>query len=109
LGVPSDLILQHGAVSHEVAEAMATGIRERSGADFGLSITGIAGPKGSSPEKPVGLVFTGLSWRGGVKVVKNIFLGNREIIKSQSAQKALDMLRRHLLQYEKDRKNNQTG
>jgi nicotinamide-nucleotide amidase len=98
LGIPSDIILQHGAVSHEVAEAMAIGIRERSASDIGLSITGIAGPKGGSPEKPVGLVFVGLSWEGGVKVVKNIFLGHREIIKSQSSQKALDMLRRHLLQ-----------
>jgi len=98
LGIQPDIILQHGAVSHEVAKAMAIGIRERSGSDIGLSITGIAGPKGGSPEKPVGLVYVGLSWEGGVKVVKNIFLGHREIIKSQSSQKALDMLRRHLLQ-----------
>jgi nicotinamide-nucleotide amidase len=98
LGIRPDIILQHGAVSHEVAKAMAIGIRERSGSDIGLSITGIAGPKGGSPEKPVGLVYVGLSWEGGVKVVKNIFLGHREIIKSQSSQKALDMLRRHLLQ-----------
>jgi nicotinamide-nucleotide amidase len=101
LGVPYDLIIQHGAVSHEVAEAMALGIRERSGSDIGISITGIAGPEGGSPAKPVGLVYAGLSWERGTNVEKNIFLGNREIIKSQSSQKALDMLRRHLLKYQK--------
>jgi nicotinamide-nucleotide amidase len=101
LGVSSDLILHHGAVSHEVAEAMAFAIRQKSGSDIGLSITGIAGPTGGSPEKPIGLVYVGISWESGVKVEKNIFLGNREIIKSQSSQKALDMLRRHLLQYQK--------
>jgi nicotinamide-nucleotide amidase len=108
LGIPYDLILQQGAVSQKVAEAMAIGIRKISGADLGLSITGIAGPKGGSLEKPVGLVYVGLSWEGGEKVEKNIFLGNREIIKSQSSQKALDMLRRHLLQYRQKKKHIQT-
>jgi nicotinamide-nucleotide amidase len=108
LGIPYDLILQQGAVSQKIAEAMAIGIRKISGADLGLSITGIAGPKGGSLEKPVGLVYVGLSWEGGEKVEKNIFLGNREIIKSQSSQKALDMLRRHLLQYRQKKKHIQT-
>jgi nicotinamide-nucleotide amidase len=101
LGVPEGLITQHGAVSQEVAEAMAVGIRESSGSDFGLSITGIAGPKGGTQEKPVGLVYVGLSWERGTTVTKNIFLGNREIIKFQSSQKALDILRRHLLKYQR--------
>jgi nicotinamide-nucleotide amidase len=109
LNISDELILQYGAVSHEVAEAMAMGIRKRSGSDLGLSITGIAGPRGGSPEKPVGLVYVGFSWEGGVEVAKNIFLGNREIIKSQSSQKALDVLRRHLLQYIKKRPSNQTS
>jgi nicotinamide-nucleotide amidase len=100
LGVPDDLILEHGAVSHEVAEAMAIGIRRRSESDIGLSITGIAGPKGGSDEKPVGLVYVGLSWEEGVKVEKNVFLGNRDLVKSQSSQKALDIVRHHLLQYQ---------
>ncbi len=100
LGVPDDLILQHGAVSLEVAESMAVGVRKRSGADIGLSITGIAGPEGGSPEKPVGLVYVGISWEGGTEVVKNVFLGNREIVKIQSSQKALDIVRHHLLQYQ---------
>jgi nicotinamide-nucleotide amidase len=103
LNIPYDLILQHGAVSHEVAKAMAIGIRKISGSDIALSITGIAGPNGGSPEKPVGLVYVGLSWEGDEEVAKNIFLGNREIIKTQSSQKALDMLRRHLLKYQKKR------
>ncbi|MGB6864698.1 MAG: competence/damage-inducible protein A [Candidatus Aminicenantaceae bacterium] len=103
LNIPYDLILQHGAVSHEVAKAMAIGIRKISGSDIALSITGIAGPNGGSPEKPVGLVYVGLSLESDVEVAKNIFLGNREIIKTQSSQKALDMLRRHLLKYQKKR------
>jgi nicotinamide-nucleotide amidase len=109
LGVPAELIHKCGAVSHEVARAMAMSIRERSGADIGLSITGIAGPTGGSPEKPVGLVYIGISWQDGDNVLKNIFLGNREIIKSQSAQKALDMLRRHLLKYKKKTQGNHSS
>lgn len=109
LSVSEDLLIRHGAVSHEIAEAMAIGIRKISGSDFGLSITGIAGPEGGTSEKPIGLVFVGLSWADGVNVSKNIFLGNREIIKSQSSQKALDMLRRHLLQYQKKRPTHRSG
>lgn len=97
LGVSADLIEQHGAVSSQVATAMAAGIREKARSSFGLSITGIAGPAGGTPEKPVGLVYTALAWDSGTDVVKNLFLGNRETIKFQSTQKALDMVRRHLL------------
>ncbi len=107
LGIPQDLMLQHGAVSPEVAEAMAVGIRERSGSDIGLAITGIAGPEGGSPDKPVGLVYVGLSWKDGTKVERNIFLGNREIVKFQSTQKALDMLRHHLLKYQTKKQKEQ--
>jgi len=98
LHVPQDLIDKNGAVSSEVANAMAVGIRNRSLADYGLAITGIAGPGGSTIDKPVGLVYTALAGPNHTEVKKNIFLGNREIIKFQSSQKALDMLRRHLLQ-----------
>ncbi len=97
LGVSPHLIGKHGAVSSAVCRAMARGIRKRAGADFGLAITGIAGPGGGSPAKPVGLVYVGLSSAAGTEVRKNIFLGQREQIKWQSTQKALDMLRRHLL------------
>jgi nicotinamide-nucleotide amidase len=102
LGVPSSLIEIHGAVSPPVALAMARGVRRRSRADYGLAITGIAGPTGGTAEKPVGLVFTALAWRGGTEVQKNQFLGRREQVKIQSAQKALDMLRRRLLENAKD-------
>lgn len=101
LGVPAALVAAHGAVSLPVARAMAVGARRRARSDFGLAVTGIAGPGGGTPEKPVGLVWTALSWRRGTAVQKNLFWGRREQIKIQSAQKAMDMLRRHLLQEEK--------
>jgi nicotinamide-nucleotide amidase len=104
LGVRNSLIRANGAVSVPVALAMARGIRRRARSDFGLSITGIAGPAGGSAEKPVGLVYIGLAWAGGGEVVKNLFLGNRELVKNQSAQKALDVLRRYLLQNDFPRK-----
>jgi nicotinamide-nucleotide amidase len=97
LDVPEEFLLKHGAVSPETAEAMAKGVRARLGADYGLAITGIAGPEGGTPSKPVGLVYTALSGPSGTISMKNSFLGNRENIKFQSSQKALDMLRRHLL------------
>jgi nicotinamide-nucleotide amidase len=96
LNVPEALIQNHGAVSAEVAGAMADGARQKAGSSFGLAITGIAGPAGGTAEKPVGLVYTALAWEGGADVVKNVFLGKREQIKFQSSQKALDMLRRRL-------------
>jgi nicotinamide-nucleotide amidase len=98
LAVRPELIGAHGAVSFPVARAMASGIRRRARADFGLAVTGIAGPTGGSAEKPVGLVFTALAWSGGSEVRRNLFLGGREQVKLQSSQKALDMVRRHLLQ-----------
>lgn len=103
LAVPADLIEAHGAVSFFVAQAMASGIQRRTRSDLGLAVSGIAGPGGGTPEKPVGLVFTALAWQGGTEVQKNLFLGKREQVKIQSAQKALDMVRRHLLQKAKAR------
>ncbi len=97
LGIRPSSIARHGAVSSAVARQMAQGIRNRTRADYGLSITGIAGPSGATSEKPVGLVFIGLAWAGGAEVQKNIFLGNRQMVKFQSTQKALDMVRRQLL------------
>ncbi len=98
LGVSPSLIRTHGAVSFPVARAMARGIKKRARADYGLAITGIAGPTGGIPEKPVGLVFAALAWDGGTAVQKSLFLGKRKQVKFQSTQKALEMLRRHLLQ-----------
>ncbi len=105
LGVSEELIEQHGAVSSQVATAMAVGIREKTRSSLGVSITGIAGPDGGTPEKPVGLVYTALAWDNGTDVEKNLFLGDREIIKYQSTQKSLDMVRRHLLKKPQSREN----
>ena len=97
LGVTKELIYGHGAVSREVVEAMATGARLASGADIGMGITGIAGPGGGSPEKPVGLVYIALSTERGVISEENRFVGNRSDVKARSAQAALVMLRKYLL------------
>ena len=97
LGVKSDLIERFGAVSSEVAQSMAVGVKERSAVDFGLAVTGIAGPSGGSKEKPVGLVFLALASSKGVVVKRNLFSGDRERIKFYSSQAALDLLRRELI------------
>ena len=97
LGVPSELIGRHGAVSREVAEAMALGIRTVSGADIGISTTGIAGPTGGSQEKPVGLVWIGYSDNDETIALQFNFGGGRRIIKERAAQAALELLRRKIL------------
>ena len=98
LGVPSELIDRHGAVSAEVAAAMARGIRERSGVSVGLSVTGIAGPGGATDTKPVGLVYVGLDGGAGQVMTKEFRFhgGDRNVIKQRSSQAALDLLRRWL-------------
>ncbi len=97
LGVPAETMRAHGVASLEVAQAMAEGIRERSRTTFGLATTGIAGPTGGTPEKPVGLVYVGLAWDGGAVAREYRMLGDRELVKYRSAQMALEVLRRHLL------------
>jgi nicotinamide-nucleotide amidase len=97
LGVPEDLLKAHGAVSPQVAEAMAAGCRARFGADLAVSTTGIAGPTGATPTKPVGLVYTGLAWAGGVCSQMFNWSGTRHEIQSRSAKLALNRLRLHLL------------
>jgi len=97
LGVPTELLAAHGAVSAPVVESMARGIRERSGTHLALAITGVAGPDGGTPAKPVGTVFIGLASSAGARSHRFLFSGNRESIKWQSSQQALDLLRRHLL------------
>jgi len=98
LGVSSEIIEAHGAVSAETASAMAAGVRHKAGSDYGLAVTGIAGPTGGTAEKPVGLVFTALADGEAIRVEKNIFLGDRSRVQFQSAQKSLDMLRRRLME-----------
>ena len=97
LGVPKELIERHGAVSREVAVAMAKGIRQASHADLGLAVTGIAGPGGGAKDKPVGLIFTALASAHDVKVKEHVFLGTRDQIRLKSSQMALDMVRRYLI------------
>lgn len=97
LGVPEDLLRAHGAVSAPCAEAMVRGLAARTGSACGLAITGIAGPDGGSAAKPVGTVFIGVGVRGEVEARRYRFAGGRRAIKWQSAQAALDVLRRRLL------------
>jgi nicotinamide-nucleotide amidase len=96
-GVPADLIEKHGAVSREVATALAEGIRKRSGATLGLGVTGVAGPTGGTSEKPVGLVFHALASDSSTEVVERNFPGDRKRIRWFASQQALDMVRRKLM------------
>lgn len=97
LGIPADLLERCGAVSLEVARAMAAGVRRTSGATYGLATTGVAGPTGGTPERPVGLVCVALAWDGGEGAREFRLLGDREQVKYRGAQMALETLRRHLL------------
>ena len=96
--VPPEMIEEHGAVSREVALALANGIREQTGSTWGIGVTGIAGPLGGSEEKPVGLVYIAISDGQETEVVERNFSGDRDRIRQYSAQQALDMLRRKLMQ-----------
>ncbi|MCL6581657.1 MAG: competence/damage-inducible protein A [Firmicutes bacterium] len=91
-GVPDELLKAHGAVSEPVASAMARGIRERSGTDLGLALTGIAGPTGGTSTKPVGLVYIALAGPGGVRCERYVFAGGRSVVKLRAAQRALTLL-----------------
>lgn len=95
LGVPEAVIAEHGAVSAETAIAMAVGVRERTRADYSLSITGIAGPGGGTREKPVGLVYIGLADRAGGRAIRCLFGDDqpREVIRARACGTALNSLR----------------
>jgi nicotinamide-nucleotide amidase len=97
LGVEPILLLEYGAVSAEVASAMAEGIRRRADTDFGLSVTGIAGPDGGTAEKPVGLVYIALANEVQTEYRKLILPGDRNLVRWRASQAALDLLRRRLL------------
>ncbi|MGI8655275.1 MAG: competence/damage-inducible protein A [Pyrinomonadaceae bacterium] len=97
LGVDANLIAARGAVSAEVAEAMADGVRRRADTDFGISVTGIAGPSGGTEEKPVGLVYIALADDAHVEHRKLMLPGDRHLIRWRASQAALDLLRRRLL------------
>lgn len=95
--VPASLIEEHGAVSRQVALALAKGIRERTKSTFGIGITGIAGPSGGSAEKPVGLVYIGISSESETEAVERRFPGDRERIRLWASFIAMDLLRRKLM------------
>src|ERR1035437_4584752 len=96
-GVSPELIAQKGAVSAEVAEAMANGIRIRTGASLGLGITGIAGPTGGTETKPVGLVYIAVSDPQRTEVMDRTFRGDRARLREWATQQALDLIRRRLM------------
>jgi len=95
--VPADLIDVYGAVSEQVARALAEGIRRKCGTTLGLGITGVAGPTGGTAEKPVGLVYHALAAESGTEVIKRNFPGDRARIRWFASQQALDMVRRKLM------------
>lgn len=101
LGVPGSSIAEHGAVSEPVAEAMAAGMVRAAGTDFAVGITGVAGPGGGTPQKPVGMVVVAAAWaRDGAidtRVRTYNFVGGREMVRFQASQAALDMVRRWIL------------
>lgn len=97
LGVPHDTLYDHGAVSEAVARAMARGVRRILGADIGVAVTGIAGPGGGSPDKPVGLTWIALSARDVEIAEQHIWGGDRESNKAQSAEAVLKLLYEYLI------------
>jgi nicotinamide-nucleotide amidase len=97
LAVPQHLIDEHGTVSAAVAEAMAIGCRMRFRTDLAVSTTGIAGPGGGSPDKPVGLVYVGFAWEGGTATQTFSWAGTRQEVRSRTAKMALNLVRLHLL------------
>ena len=100
LGVRAETLEQFGAVSEETAREMAEGIAKTSGASIGIATTGIAGPDGGTAEKPVGLVYLGLSYAGKTHVKKCNFTGERQEIRESAAEAALDWLRKAMLNEE---------
>lgn len=94
LDVPEAMLREHGAVSESVARAMAAGVRKRFGAAVGMAITGVAGPGGGTPEKPVGTVWTAVDLEGEASALRRVYVGDREEIRRRSTQAALDMVRR---------------
>ncbi|MBV6520275.1 MAG: CinA-like protein [Gemmatimonadaceae bacterium] len=96
LGVPQEMLDAYGAVSSEVAQAMAAGVRERLGASIGIALTGVAGPGGGTPEKPVGLVWIAVDFGDWQRVYKGHFFISREDIRFRATQSALDAVRRRI-------------
>lgn len=100
LGIPSDMLELNGAVSKPVVERMAAGVREALKTDWSIALSGVAGPDGGTPEKPVGTVWMAIAGPGGVRSVLGQFPSTRDLVIKRSAYAALNMLRKALLQYE---------
>jgi nicotinamide-nucleotide amidase len=98
LSVPSETLKRYGAVSAQCAAEMASGVKRISGADIGVSVTGIAGPTGATPEKPIGLIYFGLAAAKGVRTYQRRFQGNRSENRLWSSDFALDLVRRYVFQ-----------
>jgi nicotinamide-nucleotide amidase len=96
LGVPPEIIAAHGAVSEPVVRSMASGARARFGTEIGIAVSGVAGPGGGSPDKPVGTVWTAVDVQGDVTAYRRGYPGDREEIRARSAQMAMDMVRNAL-------------
>ena len=92
LGVSRDTLKVHGAVSEECAREMAAGVVKAFNADVGVSVTGIAGPGGATPQKPVGSVYIGLAWKKELVAFRYLFDGDRMAIKAQATEQALQLL-----------------
>ena len=97
LGVQADTLARHGAVSEAVAREMAEGARRQTQADYAVAVTGIAGPSGGTPEKPVGTLFIGLAGPSGTVVERQLNPYDRETFKQVTTQQALELLRRTIL------------
>ncbi len=95
LGVSGEVIKEHGAVSEACVRAMATGIKRLAGTDLGLAVSGIAGPTGGMPDKPVGTVYMALAWNKDVQCWKYLFEGDRAHIKEQASEQALIQIREY--------------
>src|SRR5207302_1346569 len=96
LGVRGDTLAMHGAVSEETAREMAAGARAATGAEIGIAITGVAGPGGGTPEKPVGWIWVGVDVDGAVTTRGSRLIGDRAEIRFRATQMGLDMVRRAL-------------
>jgi nicotinamide-nucleotide amidase len=97
LGIPSDMLELNGAVSQPVVERMASGVREALKSDWAIATSGIAGPDGGTPDKPVGTVWLAVAGPDGVRSSKGVFMGTRDLVIQRSSTAGLNMLRKRLL------------
>jgi nicotinamide-nucleotide amidase len=97
LGIPSDMLELNGAVSQPVVERMAEGVRNALKSEWAIATSGVAGPDGGTPEKPVGTVWIAVAGPDGVRSSKGVFMGTRDLVIRRSSIAALNMLRKRLL------------